>query len=85
MTKQEDKMFAAEILGIASTVRKCVLHGNEKIDEVIKASPYDEYKLESLVVFANLIMKGDTKESVLDRWQIAPELEKKFGKMGLKW
>ena len=46
MTKQEDKLFGAKILGIASGVRRVVLFGNQRIAEAIEESPYDEYELE---------------------------------------
>lgn len=83
MTKQEDKLFGAKIIGVASAVRRTVLLGKQRIADAVEASPFDEHELESLIEFANLLMRGYDKQDIIDRVQISPELEVKLGKLGI--
>ena len=85
MTKQEDKLFGAKILGIASGVRRVVLFGNQRIAEAIEESPYDEYELESLLELTHLLMMGYEREHIIDSLQIPQELVERFDKMDLNW
>jgi len=83
MTKEEDTLFGAKIVGIASGVRRVVLHGNQRITEAVEASPYDDHELEPLIEFADMLMDGYDKEYIVDRLQMAPEFVERLDKLGI--
>lgn len=85
MSEQDDKLFGAKILGIASGVRRVVLFGNKRIADEIEASHYDEYEVMPLIELADLLMQGYEKEYIIDRMQMPPELVERFDKMDLNW
>lgn len=81
MTRQDDKIFAAKIIAMASGVRRVVMFGNQRIDDEINKSEYDDYELEPLLEFTNLLMQGYDTQYIVDRLQITPELESKIAEM----
>ncbi len=79
MTEEDDRQeLLGTLLGIASGVRKVVVHGNKRITEVIAASTFDESYCVCLLEYIEMYMSGADKDVIFDALQVSPELATKL-------
>ncbi|RLB67009.1 MAG: hypothetical protein DRH04_08580 [Deltaproteobacteria bacterium] len=85
-SENERDRLLAELLGIANSVRKAVLLGNERIEKVIDASPFDHAYCACLLEFISMFMHGHDRDEIFDTLQVSPELAVRLTNMkSLQW
>jgi len=81
--ENEHEKLLAELLGIANGVRKAVLLGRARIENVIAESPFDRTYCACLLEFVEMFMHGHDQQEIFDALQVSPELADKLRNMKL--
>jgi len=75
----EDKALEAEVLNLASRVRRCVLDGDKTLAEI----GANGLVTERMIQLAEMLMKGKRKENIIDTIDLSDREVERLGALGV--